>query len=172
MGLPVGTRAKVITAKKQAQFCAGSNPSEVTSTVSNLRSLGYRGVILAYAREAEIADSASASSQSQQVAEWLEGTLKTIAYTNPGDYVAVKYSGAGTSSLPLLRDRRQCFDQPELGAALIKICEAGKGKGVRLLIDAEQAAIQDGVHGWSLVCQLLVTFLRTASGANRINFSN
>lgn len=109
-------------------------------------------MILAYAREAEITDSASPDSKSQQIAEWLEGTLKTIAYTNPGDYVAVKYSGAGSSSLPLLKEFRKCFDQPELGSALIKICEAAKEKRIRLLIDAEQAAIQDGVHGWSLVC--------------------
>lgn len=109
-------------------------------------------MILAYAREAEITDLASTDSQSQQIREWLEGTLKTIAYTNSGDYVAIKYSGAGASSLPLLKECRKCFDQPELGAALIKICEAAKEKGIRLLVDAEQAAIQDGVHGWSLVC--------------------
>lgn len=108
-------------------------------------------MILAYAREAEITDSASASSQSQQIKEWLEGTLKTIAYTDPGDFVAVKYSGAGSSCLPLLKNHRKCFDHPELGAALIKICEAAKERGIKLLIDAEQAVIQDGVHGWSLV---------------------
>lgn len=111
-------------------------------------------MILAYAREAEITDLASTGSQSQQIREWLEGTLKTIAYTNSGDYVAIKYSGAGVSSLPLLKERRKCFDQPELGEALVRICEAAKEGGIRLLVDAEQAAIQDGVHGWSLVCQL------------------
>lgn len=137
---------------KQAQFCAGSNSLEIENTVSKLRSLGYRGVILAYAREAEITDSMSPESKPQEVKEWLEGTLKTIAYTNPGDYVAVKYSGAGSSSLPLLKEFRRCFDQPDLGVALIKICEAAKEKGIRLLVDAEQAVIQDGVHGWSLVC--------------------
>lgn len=138
---------------QQAQFCAGATPSEIANTVSNLRSLGYEGVILAYAREAEITD-ASASTELQNIEEWLDGTLKTIAYTDPGDYVAVKYSGAGSSCLPLLKEQKKCFNHPQLGEALVKICEAAKERGVRLLIDAEQAVIQGGVHGWTLVCQL------------------
>ncbi|KAH0613489.1 uncharacterized protein H6S33_005375 [Morchella sextelata] len=132
-----------------AQFCAGATAAEIAGTIENLRSLGYGGVILAYAREAEITDT-SASTELQNIREWLEGSLKTIQYVDPGDYVAVKYSGAGSSCLPLLSQHKKCFNHPELGASLIKICEAAKERGVKLLIDAEQALIQDGVHGWTL----------------------
>lgn len=108
-------------------------------------------MILVYAKEAELTDT-SASTELQNIKEWLECTLKTIQYVDPGDYVAVKYSGAGSSCLPLLSQHKKCFNNPELGASLIKICEAAKERGVKLLIDAEQALIQDGVHGWTLVC--------------------
>ncbi|PWW79120.1 FAD-linked oxidoreductase, partial [Tuber magnatum] len=133
------------------QFCAGSTSAEIAATISGLRSLGLAGVILAYAREAEITDTAAPSeSQSQQIKQWLDGSLKTIACVEPGDYVAIKYSGAGLSSLPLLNRHRPCFEYPELGGALLKICDSAKAKGVRILIDAEQNSVQDGVHDWSL----------------------
>ncbi|KAG0635302.1 FAD-linked oxidoreductase-like protein [Tuber brumale] len=133
------------------QFCAGSTSTEITATISELRSLGLAGVILAYAREAEITDTAvSSESQSQQIKQWLDGSLKTIACVEPGDYVAIKYSGAGPSSLPLLNQHRPCFEFPELGDALLKICDSAKAKGVQILIDAEQASVQDGVHDWTL----------------------
>lgn len=62
--------------KIQTQFCAGSTPAEITTTISELRSFGL-GVILAYAREAEISDTAGPSeSQSQQIEQWLSGSLK------------------------------------------------------------------------------------------------
>jgi hypothetical protein len=62
---------------KKAQFCAGATPGEIATTIADLRSLGYAGVILAYAREAETLDKvASKASQSQQIKVWLDGTLK------------------------------------------------------------------------------------------------
>ncbi|PUU74569.1 FAD-linked oxidoreductase-like protein [Tuber borchii] len=132
------------------QFCAGSTPAEIATTISELRSLGL-GVILAYAREAEISDTAGLSeSQSQQIEQWLSGSLKTIACVEPGDFVAIKYSGAGLSSLPLLSRRAPCDESRGVGAALHEICKSAMAKGVRILIDAEQAGVQDGVHDWTL----------------------
>ncbi|RPB03098.1 FAD-linked oxidoreductase, partial [Choiromyces venosus 120613-1] len=134
-----------------SQFCAGSTSAEITATISELRSLGLAGVILAYAREAEMSDTVvSSENQSQQIKQWLDGSLKTIACVEPSDYVAIKYSGVGLSSLPLLNQHKPCFEFPELGAALLKICDSAKAKGVKILIDAEQASVQDGVHDWSL----------------------
>lgn len=66
--------------------------------------------------------------------------------------MAIKYSGVGLSSLPLLNEHKPCFEHAELGSALVAVCEAAKEKGVRLLVDAEQASVQDGVHRWTLVC--------------------
>ena len=111
------------------------------------------GIILSYAREVELngADApSSASSQSAQIAQWYDGTLKTISYTAPGDYVAIKYSGAGAATLPLLHAGKPCFEIPQLGEALLGICEAAKKKGVRVLVDAEQSAVQGGVDGWTV----------------------
>ncbi|KAL7268787.1 proline dehydrogenase [Rhizina undulata] len=133
-----------------AQFCAGSTPKEISRTVSSLHSLGYKGIILTYAREVETTDKPSSSSASKQIAEWLDGTLKTIEYSKHGEYIAIKFTGAGEAVFPLLLRGRSLKEAGELEDALVKICDRAKEKGVRIMIDAEQAAIQGGVHEWTL----------------------
>lgn len=133
----------------QAQYCGGSTPTEIRATIDSLRSLGFAGVILAYAREVESSDKC-VDTQSAQIASWREGTLKTIAYADRGDFVAVKYTGAGYCCLPLLSAGKRCFENRELGDAVLDICEAAKARGVKLLMDAEQQSVQGGVHEWSL----------------------
>ncbi|KAH7030722.1 uncharacterized protein B0I36DRAFT_322318 [Microdochium trichocladiopsis] len=93
------------------QFCAGETGQETRQTVRNLKDLGFRGVILTYAREtmfdhrtqAQLAhfDSASSSSSSSSadaaaaahdadIEDWRRGTMETAALVEDGDFLAVK----------------------------------------------------------------------------------
>ncbi|KAI5780056.1 proline oxidase [Geopyxis carbonaria] len=140
----------VVDASFYAQFCAGSTEAQVRATVASLRSLGFSGAILNYAREVSLSDTPSAHTQSAQISQWLDGTLKTISYSDAGSYIAIKYSGAGHSSLPLLLSRTPCTTNPQLADALTAICSAAADKGVKLLMDAEQSHLQPGVDAWTL----------------------
>ncbi|KAI5842776.1 FAD-linked oxidoreductase-like protein [Tricharina praecox] len=133
-----------------AHFCAGSTPTEISRTVSSLRSLGYSGLILAYAREVSSPSSPSPTSTSADIASWLSGTLTTISLSTPGDFVALKFSGAGPSILPLLSSSQPCTTIPALATALDTICAAARARGIALLIDAEHAALQRGVDAWAV----------------------
>ena len=81
-----------------AQFCAGENRAEVGATISELKELGYSGVILNYAREAVaeeshggVAAKAPVEEESlKEVTPWAEGTMETITMAQPGDFVALK----------------------------------------------------------------------------------
>ncbi len=85
-----------------AQFCAGENAKEVQRTVKSLKDMGFRGVMLCYAKEVVLdkkESSALASSGDSATSEltieheilpWKKGTLETVAMTEPGDFVALK----------------------------------------------------------------------------------
>lgn len=120
--------------------------------MAGLRQRGIAGVILAYAREVELGgDTApSAAEEAAQVRQWLEGTKRTLEYTPPGDFVAVKYSGAGRGALKLLGAQPPGKPTPELESALGEICELAVEKGVRLLMDAEQVGVQQGMDMWTV----------------------
>lgn len=89
----------VIKTTFYTQFCAGENAKEVKRTISGLKSWGYQGVILAYAKEIVLDD----KEKSQEVAaivsdefdkdvqDWQEGTLETVRLLGAGDFVALKY---------------------------------------------------------------------------------
>jgi proline dehydrogenase len=86
-----------------AQFCAGENAKEVGHTVKTLKASGFKGIMLCYAKEVVLdEDSASKLESSgdnsmaqrrieKEILPWKKGTLDTVAMTEPGDFVAVKY---------------------------------------------------------------------------------
>ncbi|WEW56980.1 proline dehydrogenase [Emydomyces testavorans] len=138
-----------------AQFCAGRTESEIRRTVEGLRTMGYRGVILAYAREVELSDSmyqlGTAESEAlhkSHVAQWLQGTLQTIKYAQRGDFVAVKYTGAGIGCVHALETGQTPDDL--MADALEQICILAKKQGVKLLVDAEHYAQKAGIDSWTL----------------------
>ena len=109
------------------------------------------GLILAYAREVELGDGIpSEAEEKAQLNEWLEGMKHTLEYAAPGDFVAVKYSGAGPRTLRLLGAQPPAKPTPELAKALEAICELAVKRGVRLLMDAEYVNVQHGIHEWTL----------------------
>jgi proline dehydrogenase len=156
-----------------AQFCAGETPEEVRGAVGRLKSMGFKGVILGYGREVvmeeeeasglgEIQEKGSDEGKSKvEVEEWKEGTLETVRLADEGDFVALKFSGAGSEALRLLAGRKE--PTALLAEAIEDICGEAAQRKVRLLFDAEQAVLQDGIDGWTLGC--MQRFNRGEGGA-------
>lgn len=142
------------------QFCAGENASEVNATISGLKDIGFKGVILGYAREVVLDEKqkeALASSGTDETAEdcirneiipWAQGTLETVGLASPTDFVALKFTGAGSQALYDLS--KQTGPSQALGEAIDSICTLAASRGVRLLFDAEQNAVQAGIDAWTL----------------------
>lgn len=148
-----------------AQFCAGETTNEVRQTAQGLKDMGFRGVMLAYGKEivldkaekkALLANTSGSpnttiqdsTSIAQEIEDWRIGTLKTVEMTSADDFVALKFSGAGRDAL---RQLAACLPpSPALEKALMEICESAKTKGVSLMFDAEQDAVQKGIDAWTL----------------------
>jgi proline dehydrogenase len=85
-----------------AQFCAGENAQQVQQTVKSLRDMGFKGVMLGYAKEVvldekakqELAEArvcpADESCMENEILPWKKGALETVAMAKPGDFVALK----------------------------------------------------------------------------------
>lgn len=143
-----------------AQYCAGENAAEVRHTMETLKQIGFSGVILGYAREVvltpeQTADLASCGEGAMaeecirnEINPWAAGTLETVRLTAPGDYVALKFTGAGRQALYTLSKRLP--PSPPLASAIDSVCQLAASRGVRLLFDAEQQALQAGIDDWTL----------------------
>uniref|UniRef100_A0A1Y1NA33 Proline dehydrogenase n=1 Tax=Photinus pyralis TaxID=7054 RepID=A0A1Y1NA33_PHOPY len=142
-----------------AQFCAGESPAEVQATINRLKNIGFTGVILGYAREVVLTEKQAeevelaAGQETQKVIDneivpWAEGTLETVRLAQPGDFVALKFTGAG--SLALHELKHQLPASPYLYKSIDSICQLAHERGVRLLFDAEQDALQDGIDDWTM----------------------
>lgn len=87
-------------------FCAGENGTEVRATIGNIKDMGFKGVILTYAREVVVdASKASAetaatdrepevstigSSNNADIEAWRQGVLETAGMVGKGDILALK----------------------------------------------------------------------------------
>lgn len=143
-----------------AQFCAGENAPEVRRTIGSLKKIGFGGVILGYAKEvvlteAQMKDLSSCGEGAAaeecirtEINPWATGTMETVLLASPGDYVALKFTGAGRQALHALSQRLP--PSAALASAIDRICELAASRGVRLLFDAEQQALQPGIDDWSL----------------------
>ena len=143
-----------------AQFCAGENAPEVRRTIKSLKDIGFGGVILGYAKEvvlteAQMKELASCDSGAAaeecvrtEIKPWADGTMETVQLASPGDFVALKFTGAGRLALHDLSQRLPPTEA--LASAIDGICQLAASRGVRLLIDAEQQALQPGIDDWAL----------------------
>ncbi|RKU43740.1 proline dehydrogenase [Coniochaeta pulveracea] len=143
-----------------AQFCAGENAVEVRQTIASLKHIGFSGVILGYAREVVLSSDQTADLAScgqgaaaeecirNEITPWATGTLETVRLASPGDYVALKFTGAGRQALYCLSQRLP--PSAALASAIDSICDLAASRGVRLLFDAEQHAVQAGIDDWTL----------------------
>jgi proline dehydrogenase len=81
------------------QFCAGRNDVEVKRTINVMKEMGYRGVILGYAKDVvvdasarreEAAGAGSKGTSGRAIDEWREGNLRTLTMIGSGDFLAIK----------------------------------------------------------------------------------
>ncbi|KAF9766557.1 hypothetical protein IL306_001020 [Fusarium sp. DS 682] len=142
-----------------AQFCAGETPAEVRSTVAALQGIGFEGVILTHAREAVFnQDDAATRDLSEETdfdimtetEPWVSSVLETINMAAPGDYVALKLSGAGRLVLYNL-SRNESPSPSSLSKCIHSICAVARRRCARLLFDAEHDALQAGIDRWTMI---------------------
>ena len=140
-----------------AQFCAGETADEVRQTTNMLKRMGHKGVILAYAREVCIGSPQAKHMRSNareenldanEISGWAKGTLATVSMAQPGDFVALKFTGAGTQAVQHLAQGKA--PSPLLEKSITEACGLARSREVRLLFDAEQDAVQAGIEAWTI----------------------
>ena len=142
------------------QFCAGETPGEVRDTIASLKDIGFKGVILGHAKEVVLTNEEErsldihevvvnqAELDAAEITTWRQNTINTVELTQEGDYVAVKFSGAGVQVLRRLKATVPCSSEFE--DAVHDICRRAAQRNVGLLFDAEQASLQDGIDSWTM----------------------
>ncbi|KAL5115981.1 proline dehydrogenase [Pleosporales sp. CAS-2024a] len=142
------------------QFCAGETEKETRTCVQQLKDLGFKGVILTFAREMVHDTKAKSSSHDisasgpyheaqtavahdSNIEAWRVGTLKTAGLISEGDILAIKTTGAGSAVV-------EAFAKGELPPqqmldALDEIATRCKSRGIQIIIDAESQRWQDGI---------------------------
>lgn len=144
-----------------AQFCAGETPAEVRSTVTSLRDIGFAGVILSHAKETAVQEEEAKATSTHDISEetthdvaaeiqpWVDSVVETIKMTEPNDYVALKFSGAGR--LALYNLSQNIGPSPYLSKSIHDICILAHQRRAHLLIDAEHDCLQEGVDKWTMI---------------------
>ncbi|CAG7931661.1 unnamed protein product [Penicillium olsonii] len=137
------------------QFNAGENKLEVQESINKIKDLGCRGVLLGYAREVLIGENDDASYDAKaalaDIQMWIDGTMQTVDMAQPGDFVALKFTGMGIDALKLLQ--AQNMPTEFMDTSIQKICDLAISRGVRLLVDAEEQAVQPGIEAWIMKYQ-------------------
>ncbi|KAI5304897.1 proline dehydrogenase, partial [Ascosphaera atra] len=133
------------------QFCAGAKQAEIQQTIQSLKDKGFAGVVLGFAREVVMAEDeaeemnkgaaeAGAKNRTEtakdirEITAWKDCQMSTIELAGEGNFVNVKWTGAG--SLTLERLLKGLPPSPSLEEANAAICRRAKEKGVRIFIDA------------------------------------
>ncbi|KAL6238859.1 hypothetical protein BDW75DRAFT_200474 [Aspergillus navahoensis] len=133
------------------QFNAGENKLEVQRSINAIKQLGYRGVLLGYAREVLVGESKTdprdEQASRQEIQMWLDGTLQTVDMAQEGDFVALKFTGMGVQALEYLQNK--AAPSPFMDEAIKQICDLAISRNVRLLVDAEEQAVQPGIEEWA-----------------------
>ncbi|KXH43363.1 proline oxidase [Colletotrichum nymphaeae SA-01] len=138
-------------------FCAGENRHEVTSTIAEIKRMGFRGAILTYAREIVVdntteeesgrglkeMDPASEIESDAGIDAWREGVLETADMLSEGDILALKLTGAGAAVSEALTSRKPLPAQ--MASALADVCSRAVERGARIFMDAEQISVQPGI---------------------------
>ncbi len=83
-----------------------------------------------------------------EILPWKQGTLATVSLAEPGDFVALKFTGAGSQALYNLSHNLD--PSAALEDSITEICDLAHSRGVKLVFDAEQASLQKGIDAWTL----------------------
>ncbi|KAL7940209.1 FAD-linked oxidoreductase-like protein [Trichoderma barbatum] len=131
-------------------FCAGENANEVKATIQNIKDMGFRGVILTYAKEGpgrafDEKDVVDLKSQrvDAEIEGWHQGVLQTVQMIGKGDFLALKLTGAGAA---VTRALSSCKPLPtQMERALMNLCDEAIRRRVNIFLDAEQQHVQPGI---------------------------
>ncbi|KAF2840952.1 carbapenem antibiotics biosynthesis protein card [Patellaria atrata CBS 101060] len=138
-----------------AQFCAGENQKEVAISAKETKSYGFQGIILEYALERLGGEDEAAAPDSKETATEIEtfrsGMIETIDACNPGDFIALKWSGLGGYALQLMKQNKP--PTPVMEAAMTQICDRATLKGVKILPGAEEESTNTGIYSWTMNLQ-------------------
>ncbi|KAH0841338.1 proline oxidase Put1 [Fonsecaea pedrosoi] len=136
------------------QFCAGRNQKEIGQTSAEIRRLGFSGVVLCYGREVQVEgdkfvgyDDSKAAVMDKEIEQWADGNLATLDMIGEGDWLGIKYSGAGTNITKALMKGDKA--PAKFVEAMEKICQRAASKGCRIWIDAEQQTLQAAIDQWT-----------------------
>ena len=156
------------------QFCAGTKRLEIQAKISQIKSLGFSGVILCYGKEVQIQKSSqphvddrhdSHETFDQECELWKQGNLETLDMIGDGDYLGIKFgapmslertllipmsrfSGAGKS---VTEDLLQGNDPPRaFMETMDAILQKAMAQNCRIWIDAEQQILQHSIDRWTI----------------------
>lgn len=139
-----------------SQFCAGTGPAEIARTRENIKRVGYSGIILCYGKDILIDDKSNelrsandlAVQQSAEIAHWRDGNLSTLDMIGAGDWLGMKFTGAGSMVTTALLNGE---DPPnELVEAMDAICHKAASQQCRIWVDAEQQVLQHTIDRWAM----------------------
>ncbi|UZP35075.1 hypothetical protein NXS19_002891 [Fusarium pseudograminearum] len=123
-----------------AQFCAGETPTQVQQAVLQDDTKGAS--ILGPGVE-------TSHDITADIIPWANSIIETINMADPGNYVALKLSGAGRLALYNLSQNRN--PSPYLSKSLDEICNLARQRDVSILVDAEHDAQQEGIDSWTMI---------------------
>lgn len=148
-------------------FCIGFRKDEILTKTQELRRIGFTGIVLANAREAQPTADTNIGSVigDTQCEEWVENNLESVQQADPGDYVGLRFTGAGTAAAKFLADfsavckshsleeasKIYSADMEHYVAQVKRVCAAAEERRVRVLIDAESSTYQRAIDCAALV---------------------
>ena len=148
-------------------FCIGVHKQEITSNIATLKSRGINGVVLSFAREAKLGDHESSLelvSTDTHLKSWVDFNVQTVEQVGDGDFIAVKITGAGSAAVKAmeafesdnLTNESITKEMVVLKNALFEICEAGRKKDIKIMLDAESSIHQRAIDWLALVSSLML----------------
>lgn len=148
-------------------FCIGYRKDEILTKTRELRGIGFTGIVLANAREAQTTTDLDIGSVigDAQCEEWINNNLESVQQAEPGDYIGLRLTGAGPAAAKLLSDHSMICKTRSLEEAnkqyqaemqhyinqIHRICSAAEARQVRVLIDAESSIYQQAIDFAALV---------------------
>ncbi|KAF7595022.1 proline dehydrogenase [Aspergillus hancockii] len=147
-----------LSSRAPSHFCAGESAAEVTGTIGRIKHMGFKGVILTYAREIVVDGSSQQSNHSAATKEgtvhtrttknpeieaWRQGVLETVEMIGTGDFLALKLTGAGPLVMQALTSNQPLPEQMML--ALQDVCVRAIERNAGIFVDAEQQSVQFGI---------------------------
>ncbi|TGO48971.1 hypothetical protein BOTNAR_0450g00060 [Botryotinia narcissicola] len=137
-------------------FIAGENAIQVRARVKEMKGLGFSGVILGYAREVNVSggevggDVSGVSKEvgERAIREWRDGLMSTLSLLQPGDFLSLKFSGAGPLVLHALQNGLP--PPPLLLQSMHLLLRTAASQSARIWLDAEQQDLQHTIESWTI----------------------